>query len=236
MPLENKTKYISILGDSISTLEGYSQPDYAVYYEGERRLFSDVLFPSYTWWGYVCEKMGYELLINDSFAGSTVTRSPKHMIPSFACSDERTSSLARGEILPNIIMVFMGINDWGCGVSIRKDGDAEDLSVFSSAYGAMLNKLKNNYPSAKIYCLTLPKSSPEQDGYVYKGRMFKNRLDEYCEAIRSCAKECGCEIIDLYGRVDRYETVDGFHPSASGMKVIGDAVVSELIRMGETEG
>lgn len=222
-------KYISILGDSISTLEGYSEPDYAVYYEGEKRLFSDVLFFSDTWWGRVCEKFGYELLANNSFAGSTVTRSPKHMIPSFACSDERTSSLGVDNKHPDIIIVFIGVNDWGCGVKIYPcDGEQNNASIFSVAYETMLKKLTKNYPSAKIFCLTLPRCSPEQNEYVYRGRIFKHKLCEYCEAIKLCASRCGCETIDLYEKVESYDSVDGFHPNADGMKTIADAVISAL--------
>ena len=57
-----QNKYFSILGDSISTLEGYSQPREAAFYSGERKLKSGVFTPSDTWWGQVIERLGGQLL------------------------------------------------------------------------------------------------------------------------------------------------------------------------------
>lgn len=46
-----KNKYFSILGDSISTFEHYSEPDYAAYYDVSHKLEADVLTMYDTWWG-----------------------------------------------------------------------------------------------------------------------------------------------------------------------------------------
>lgn len=224
-----KAKYFSLLGDSVSTLDGYSEPDFASYYSGERKAYADVFAPADTWWGQVIAALGGELLVNDSFSGSTVCRLPEHAIPSYACSDERTSSLGRGGRLPDVIMIFMGINDWGYGVKILPDeGEAETLSVFSVAYRCMLDKLRKNYPRSELWCLTLPASCPEQRGECFQGRHFRHRLEEYCGAICACAEQCGCRVIDLYHAVEAFLTVDGFHPNAQGMKTLAEAMLDQL--------
>ena len=73
MKSDYKEKKFSILGDSISTLQGYSEPDYAAFYDTAHKLKSGVLTPSDTWWGIVIERLDGELLVNNSISGSTVT-------------------------------------------------------------------------------------------------------------------------------------------------------------------
>ena len=67
-----QNKLFSVLGDSISTLWGYSVPDYAAYYDLSNALAADILSKADTWWGDVIEYLGAELLVNNSFGGSTV--------------------------------------------------------------------------------------------------------------------------------------------------------------------
>ena len=224
-----KNKYFSILGDSISTLEWYSTPDYAAYYNVERKLLSGVLCPADTWWGQVIEHFGGELLVNNSFAGSTVTWRPTYEIESYACSDERTASLHRDGTEPDVIMIFMGINDWGYGVlpAPLDETQAGELSVFSVAYSRMLEKIQKNYPQAELWCLTLPiaKRSEGEDFPYCRGGVH---IGAYCDVIRACAERYGCRIADLYRYEEPYNTLDEFHPDVQGMKTLADAVIEEI--------
>ena len=228
-----KNKYFSVLGDSASTFEGCSEPEYAAYYDTAHKLASGVLTRADTWWGQVIDRLGGELLVNNSFSGSTVCWHPAFEIPSYGCSNERTSSLGRDGISPDVIMVYMGMNDWGHGFRVRGDerydSGINNPTLFLTAYSSMLTKLRINYPNAEIWCFTLPISrcSAEQDfkfPYYFGGR----HIGEYCEAIRECAAEDGCRLIDLYHSMDAYDTVDEFHPSADGMNAIAEGVMREL--------
>ena len=155
---EYNGKRFSVLWDSISTFQGYSHPDDAAFYDTSRKLELGVLTPSDTWWGQVIEWLGGELLVNNSISGSTVCWHPLYEIPSYACSKKRTSSLSKDGILPDVIMVYMGTNDWGCGTRIhydeRYDCTKETPALFSVAYRMMIERLKNNYPNAEIWCIT----------------------------------------------------------------------------------
>ena len=213
-----KSKKISILGDSFSTFEGISIPKEASYYDMGRKLISGVTSISATWWGQVIEKFGAKLLVNNSISGSTVTWHPSYEIESYGCSDERTTSLSKEGIKPDIVMVYLGANDFGMGKLISSD-DITDLSVFENAYRAMLVKLKTNYPNAEIWCMTLARCI----GLILKDAKYP--FSEYSNIICKCAKENGCKIIDLYKNVQSYETIDGFHPNSEGMKTIADAVI-----------
>ena len=82
-------KKFSIIGDSISTLEGYNPKDYKVFYAEDTCIKSGVRELQDTWWGKVITFLGGELLVNNSWSGSRVTKLPNKdkLFPS-GCSDE----------------------------------------------------------------------------------------------------------------------------------------------------
>ena len=223
-----QNKYVSILGDSISTFGGYSQPKDAAYYDTACKIATGISTSVDTWWGQVIERLGAQLLINNSWSGSTVCNHESYQVPSYACSNERTSSLSKNGQAPDVIFVFMGVNDWGAGFPIVGDG-AEKEYAFSFAYQTMLKKLRDNYPKAEIICLTLPVScctaaANFQFPYFFAGR----HIIEYCNSIRENATQCGCRVIDLYNCAPPYDTIDGIHPNASGMKTLAAAILQAL--------
>ncbi len=228
-----RNKYFSVLGDSISTLSGYSQPEDAVFYRGMNKLEADVFAPADTWWGQVIELLDGRLLINDSFSGSMVTKRRDCIYPSYGCSDERTSALHAQHATPDVIMVYLGTNDWGCGAQPTPNdtSQAEDLTVFSVAYTSMLEKLHANYPGAEIWCFTLAVSTcSARPDFAFPYRYRKRHIEEYCEVIRDCAKVQDCRLIDLYAQAKPYDTIDGFHPNRQGMQTLSAAVISELAK------
>ncbi len=224
-----KDKKISILGDSISTFEGVSMPKDASFYDAQNKLLSNVITVCDTWWGQVINQLQAKLWVNNSISGSTVTFHPSYEIESYGCSDERTSSLHKDGINPDVIIVYLGTNDWGAGVKVFDENNFDDLNVFFNAYVKMLKKIKQNYPDAEIWCVTLGKSrcSAKSDfefPYCINGR----HIEEYCKAIKRCAKENGCFTINLLSGDTVYDTIDGFHPNVGGMTTIANAVLNQL--------
>ncbi len=222
-------KFFSILGDSISTLSGYNPPECAVYYDWEHKLLSGVYTPSDTWWGRVLETLGGQLLVNNAWSGSMVSRHPAVEIDSYGCSDGRTGNLHLGQQKPDVVLVLLGLNDWGAGMYVLPTAQKNDLSVFSVAYGAMLEKIKRNYPDAEIWCLTLPISCwsmrPEVELPACRAG---GHIADYCKAIRDCARQADCPVVDIFNPQRPYDTIDGYHPTAGGMKTIADAVLAAI--------
>lgn len=216
-------KYFSVLGDSISTLGGYSEPGDAVYYDSVRKLKAKVFAPEDTWWGKVIDHLGGTLLVNHSVSGSLATKHPECMIPSHGCSDERTSALGRGGIAPDVILILLGVNDWGWQVKLAPEvGEENDPSVFSVAYDSMLKKLRSNYPLAELWCFTLPVSADQ--AIRYRGAS----VEDYNNVIRSCAKAQGARVLELYRPDACYHTVDGFHPNATGMQQMAELAIEQI--------
>ena len=220
-------KYFSVLGDSVSTLERHSIPEHAAYYTHRNCLETGIFIPSDTWWGQVIDALGGKLMINDSFSGSTVCFHPQYEIQSYGCSQKRTSNLGKYGCSPDVIMIFMGINDWGKGIPISKKEN--NAYCFLASYQKMLDQLKQNYPSAETWCLTLPVStcSASKD-FQFPYRYGGIHIEKYCDAIRICAKQAGARLIDLYSNAEPYDTVDGFHPNEIGMQTLANAVLKEL--------
>ncbi len=225
-----KDKYFSVLGDSISTLEWYSRPREASFYDAEKKRVSGIATVADTWWGNVIARLGGRLLVNDSWSGSTVSESSAYFVPSYGCSDERTSSLGESGILPDVVIVFMGINDWGVGFNVGESLSAsEDCSSFSVAYRTMLEKIKTHYPKAEIWCMTLPYGCRSGERVVeFSHERRKIKIEEYCEAIRRAASALDCRIVDLYEQRCIYDTIDGYHPNKDGMEAIAHCVLSSL--------
>ena len=229
--LKKRPLWISVLGDSISTLKGYSRPPEAVFYEGAYCYEAGIFTPEDTWWGRLIASLGGCLLVNHSISGSMVCKHRLCEAPTYGCSEERTAALGRDGLSPDMILIFLGINDWGYGVTPtpRHHGEAEDPAVFSVAYRLMLEKLRRQYPDATLCCFTLPISTCTAHKtmsfpYCYAGW----HIDAYCEAIRDRAAAYGCRLVDWRRSGIPHDTIDGFHPNADGMRVLAETAASFL--------
>lgn len=221
-----KGKKFSVLGDSISTSDGYNPPDYAVFYQGEMKYQSGVYAIDDTWWGIVVKTLGGELIKNDSWSGSLVCKHPLAEVSSYGCSKKRTSSLGFKDISPDVVMIFMGTNDLGMNMKIYPSCEEErsNLSIFTVAYKTMLSEIKRNYPNAEIMCITLPKVS-EREQIPYYMNFVGDRLADYSAAIKKCAEDEGCRVIDLHNSPLKYISIDGCHPSNQGMQEIAEEIL-----------
>lgn len=220
-------KQFSVLGDSISTLDGYNPSGSKVFYRDEKCSRSGIKEMKDTWWGQVIDFFGGELLVNNSWSGSRVSILPgrDELFPS-VCSDERTGSLNINDIRPDVILVYAGTNDWFYNTAPEYKDLAENSTpetspyqTFISAYAEMLHNLRKNYPSAEIWCSSLCKTYMEsQKSFVFPGNHHGFTMERYNEVIRGLTKRYNCRFIDLYSFGLPYDTFDGLHPTLHGMK------------------
>lgn len=224
-------KQFSILGDSISTLAGYNPKGYKVFFDesnGEKASIHDM---NDTWWGKVIEFFGGELLVNNSWSGSRVTGSSTTLFPS-GCSNERTSCLHINGVKPDVIIIYLGFNDWANGVVL--DGthfleESLDYSYFACAYNKMLENVTSNYPNAEIWCCTLNTtymSANQRFNFPYMHSGI--HIEEYNREIKQAANNYNCKIADLYKYNTPYDTIDGSHPNADGMNTLATLAIKEM--------
>lgn len=213
-------KQFSVLGDSISTLEGYNPRGYQLFYQGDACQKTGVREMQDSWWGKVISFFGGELLVNNAWSGSRVTllRAEAESFPS-AVSPRRTGALHIGNVKPDVILVYMGINDWANGVPVSAP-EGEDTD-FRAAYGHMLSALKENYPNAEVWCCTLAESyMASNPAFKFPSAYGGTELQVYNQAIRDAAAIFGCKLLELNGYQLPYDAVDGTHPTVTGMELL----------------
>lgn len=220
-------KRFSVLGDSISTMEGAIPEGYMCFYQGDMLEASGVRTSAHTWWSQVISFLGGELLVNDSWSGCRVTAvSEGDLFPS-GCSPRRTSRLHKEEIQPDVIMVYMGFNDWAAGV--RVEGGELNHGSFCFAYREMLEQLQENYPNAEIWCFTLPRTEMvSQPQFRFPEAFAGTHIRMYNDWIRRLAGGMGCKLVDLEAMAFAYDTVDGTHPTALGMETLANRVLRSV--------
>lgn len=237
---------ISILGDSISTFSSCNPAGYQVYYRGERCEQTGVLTPEDTWWAQVAARLNGRILANGSFSGSRVEGDG---FPA-GCSKKRVAALACNGMVPDMVIVFMGINDYGWGglsaQSLRRDispghadsnsrpgeaGNASPVALtrFSHAYRLMLQRIRASYPQAIVWCCTLCPGRVAASPHPTFTMNFRGiPFDEYNDAIRQAARAADCRIADLRAQGLDYEAWDGTHPTARGMRQLADLVIGAM--------
>ena len=206
-------KKVSILGDSVSTYEGFTPDGFAFYGEWNARE-TGVASAKDTWWRKVIGVMGWKLARNNSMSGSLVAG----RLLTSGTSIRRIKDLAANG-MPDVILVAMGANDWGFSVLPEE---------FESEYRNMLQLLKLTYPDARIWCATLPEAEePDQEySFFNVDAVVSKRV--YSDIIRKAAAEADLEIADLAAGGQSYQTIDGVHPNREGMQTLANLWISAL--------
>lgn len=232
-----KNKKISIIGDSISTYKGYNPAGYPAKY-----AMSNVTSVYYTWWHELCRRTSMSLLKNCSWSGSlTIGNSTSTTSAKAGCSTKRITDLASGSSNPDIIICYIGTNDYGKNSALGtwhqtkyNLTDKTNVTTFSEAYALMLNKIKKTYPNAVIYCCNIIQTT----NYNIKASSAKNNigitLSQYNNVISNISSHFNVNVINLYGCGINYSnlniyTSDNVHPNRAGMNVISNYVYRHLI-------
>lgn len=195
----------SILGDSISTFEGYTAPFDAYYYRAHSQ-WTQMPSVEDTWWWQVIRACGGELLCNDSYSGSSITRG----LYQPANAPWRLARLGRDGQRPDRVLIYTGLNDVASHIAPEQ---------FGENYREMLHHLKDLYPAAQVWCGTLCRGVPRNPGIPPFVEFDKlTPLQDYNEAIRAAAAMEDCCLADLAAADSGYQSMDGVHPDGAGMQ------------------
>lgn len=235
-------KVISIMGDSISTFEGYipvkdgfnlahrkRYPD-----TGNNGQYNDVTTVEQTWWHQAISELGAKLGINDSWAGSTVANF-LDVNSGDKGPDAAMASMTRIQNLgangtPDVILVFGGTND-GTGslgtfdASTAPTPDNVSLTDYkwdtvAESYAVMLARMQHFYPDAKIVAIL-----PYDNEAPTTNPVFEKICEHYGVPYTNLYTETDIRINGGYNEV----IYDGIHPTAKTMDVITDAVLGVLL-------
>lgn len=233
---------LSILGDSISTFDGYIPTDYNIFYPN----YGDISTVEKTWWFQVISATGMELNANASSSNTTISGDSSDTTGSApGCSFKRINDLTPGDDgpAPDLLIVFMGVNDFLRSVELGNFTTPEaqqegEINNFCDAYELMLQKLAATFPNTQIYFCTLLETSagdvddnPEQFPATNENG---NTIADFNAEIATIASAYNYTVIDVhncgitYDNLPQY-TIDGVHPNAEGARLIAEYITNFLL-------
>ena len=166
-------KNFSVLGDSISTFQGYS-PWGAAHYSPDLGAATGVHTVEDTWWMQVIRALQGRLLSNLSISGNTI--STAGTMGGFP--PRRIAQLTVDGVTPDHILLYAGLND--ANFYVPPEG-------FLREYQQLLSRLRQTYPHAQISCGTLILGAvPGTQGSL---SCLVQRLAPYNQAIRSAVAQ-----------------------------------------------
>ena len=209
------SKKIFIMGDSYSTYRGWNPEGYLYYYSDEREVEPIVIGVEKTWWSNLAREMDYELLMNDSYSGSTIcnTRYEGEYCPETSFIGRLDRYIADGYFSannPDMFFVFGGTNDsWAdapLGELMYSDWSTDDLRKVLPAFCYLLHRITEISKGAR--CVVILNTELKQI-----------IVEEYHKACEKYGAEC-IELIDI-------EKING-HPSIKGMQQISQQIQKYL--------
>lgn len=212
--------HYSVFGDSISTFYDTVPEGYQVFYNRENAMRNGLSSVQDLWWHQVIEALGGELLVDAAYSGGRVSGIG---FPA-ANSYERIEAL-HTDRMPDGILVYLGMNDFGYAVPVSSGQDKLSVTYFYDAYVVMLQRLRQIYPYARIICATIMGTYIEfrTDWHFPEQNKDGIPCEDYNNAIRKACKECAVELADIAATGILCDTLDGSHGTEYGQRQIADA-------------
>ena len=220
--MELRGRTFSILGDSISTYQGFSNDASRHPATGNNAVAygPSKMHVSQTWWYRLISCDGMRLCVNNSYSGSCVGHGREGGADTYRGRWQYLDDVKRG-ISPEIVLVFMGANDYKNGDMPVGEGTGGE-ETFAGCYALMLRGICASRPQADVFCMSvLPNRFTERTRCDGSGGL----LARYNAAIAGACRLCGASFIDLTDTGITYENclgyyLDGLHPNIRGMEKI----------------
>lgn len=212
-------KNIIIFGDSYSTFEGYIPNDYPTYYSPKGREDGPAvtkLDVDSTWWKQLIDLCGVNMLLNNSWSGSTIGYTGYNNAD---CSKSSSFIYRYNKLksenffekhIVDTVFVFGGTNDSWAGAPLgeMKFSGWEEKDLFSvlPAICYFAHTLKNDLPNAEIFFI-----------------INTDIKEEIQNALEKAAEYYGAKSIRL-NNIDK----ENGHPTAKGMGEIFKQVADTI--------
>ena len=207
-------KTISVMGDSISTIEDKIPSGNALYYDnttGKEMTFER------NYWGDIITRFGAVEGIDEAWSGSTIGSKAASM-----ASKDRINKLDDNGT-PDVILYYGGSNPDSSVGTFDPDTDyaktvdwAKSYSDTASAYAASLQRMKETYPDAEIIAI-IP---------YYE----QNNIPKQAEVIEQIAKHYDITTIDLreLRNQEGISPNNALHPNMDGHSQIAAYICQQL--------
>ena len=219
---------VSILGDSISTYQGYNPIGYSVFYDKEMQEKNGLKSVDDTWWKQLIDFYDFDLCSNNSYSGSQVAK--RNRVSTNRV--ERLMELRKNNEDPDLILIYIGCNDYLRGTPLSHNNFLiHDVDYFEDAYDTMLKNIKKLFPNSKVICSTLMRSYiTGRDDFKFPETYLGVVLNEYNNTIKNLAYKNNCGCADLASEGIMYDTLDGTHPTQKGHAEMCKAWIRSLAK------
>ena len=106
---------VFIMGDSYSTYEGYIPKGYRFYYSDQRKENPIVKGVEKTWWNILANENNLNIMLNDSFSGSTICNTVREILTVESSFVSRIDKYIAEKVFTenkiNTMFIFGGTND-----------------------------------------------------------------------------------------------------------------------------
>lgn len=252
-----KDKWISILGDSISTYPGYiPETQVARDHEG----FDTV---DKCWWHQLITKLGAKLCVNYSGSGMRLSGTDEILGACYKEYEKKlhreagksyinidgTTEIANENIKPDIIFVYLGTNDFLSNAELGSEDMAKEIKPrlnetddnVMNALDIILYNIIVSYPYACVYVITpqLLRKNPTSAFPFKNGATTPWNMSEFMEESRKACLKMRTKWIPLanyclscssaYKGNGQFMLNDGIHPSVNGHKLIANICYYNMI-------
>lgn len=208
-------KTISVMGDSISTIEDKIPDDNALYYDNTTSAKTMTFERNY--WGDIITRFGAVEGIDEAWSGSTIGSR------SYSMADKSRIDNLDNNGTPDVILYYGGSNPDSSVGTFDPNADyaktvdwTQSYSDTASAYAASLQRMKETYPDAEIIAI-IP---------YYE----QNNIPKQAEVIEQIAKHYDITTIDLreLRNQEGISPNNALHPNMDGHSQIAAYICQQL--------
>jgi len=194
---------------------------------------------AYYWDGLSFSQLARAVAAQD-FGGQQTIRAKNYVTMHFGDIVDELDELDFSSV--KTLVISYGMNDYSTGSPIRNPENPEDTYTMEGAMRAGIRLLRQSYPKLRIvfvsptYCWWFIDTEGSVVDVCENHDFGGGYLEEYVEAQRMVAQECGVEFLDLYHgfypneKLEdwRLYTEDGMHPNEAGRQKIAETLAAYL--------
>lgn len=216
------TVRIGLIGDSISTFEGWIPEGYAAYYP---KTASEITEVTQTYWHRLIYDLMPDAVLDRNLAYSATRVAIIGTGDDYDKNDFVTRVDNIGFVNPDIVLIHGGTNDRRAStpnhVPLGEYGfdlpiDQLDRTCFRSAYVCLVRKIMEKHPGVKIVC-------------IIGDTLNTDKYQGLADSIRTIAEHYGFSTVSFSYAL---ESADGVHPNASGAQYMADRIYEVMAQDG----